>query len=224
MQIDDRLPDDLVIRNVEINVVVGAQAGGAPVDLHDFGEAIAHLQPVAHFVGPADLQRDAGNNSAEKILSGKAEDDGRDAGAGEKALELGFSVINEAEDEKQRDEENEESNHLAQEMRNGRLPLLFEIIIPEVTIDESDHHDGAHENKHGADVLPKLQRHAVGPDRRVKGCGDAEQLEQHTQPHARPALQERPIESVKKKVTKKIEATVTAALCVSSKVVNMLLA
>ena len=56
MKVDDRLPDDLVVGNVEINGVIGAQTGGAPVDLHHFGEAIADLQPVADLVGPADLQ------------------------------------------------------------------------------------------------------------------------------------------------------------------------
>ena len=65
MQVDDGFPDDFVVWNVEVNTVVCTQAGGAPVDLHDFGEAIAHLQPVAYLVGPANLQRDAGKDSAE---------------------------------------------------------------------------------------------------------------------------------------------------------------
>ena len=43
MQIDDGFPDDFVVWNVEVNAVVGAQTGGAPVDLHDFGEAFANL-------------------------------------------------------------------------------------------------------------------------------------------------------------------------------------
>src|SRR6202040_132832 len=68
MEIDDGGPNDLVVRNIEINVVVRAQAGGSPVDLHHFGESISHLQPVAHFVRPVDLDRHAGNDSAEEIL------------------------------------------------------------------------------------------------------------------------------------------------------------
>jgi hypothetical protein len=32
-----------LFRNIEVNAVIGAQAGGAPVDLHDFGEAFTYL-------------------------------------------------------------------------------------------------------------------------------------------------------------------------------------
>lgn len=38
--------------------------------------------------------------------------------------------------------------------------------------------------------MPELQRHAVGPNCGVKRGGDAEQLEQNAQTHARPALEE----------------------------------
>ena len=56
VQINNRLPYDLVVGDVEINGVVRAETGGAPVDLHHFGEAIADLQPVADLVRTADLQ------------------------------------------------------------------------------------------------------------------------------------------------------------------------
>src|SRR6266478_3286476 len=46
MEIDDRLFNDLVVWNVEINGIVRAQPGRAPVDLHHFGEALAELHPV----------------------------------------------------------------------------------------------------------------------------------------------------------------------------------
>ena len=65
MEVDDHLTNHLVVRNIEVDVVVGAQPGGAPVDLHDFSEALAYLQPVAYFVRSIDLQGDAGNDPAE---------------------------------------------------------------------------------------------------------------------------------------------------------------
>jgi hypothetical protein len=43
VQIDDGFPDDFVVWNVEVNAVVRAQTGRAPVDFHDFGEAFANL-------------------------------------------------------------------------------------------------------------------------------------------------------------------------------------
>jgi hypothetical protein len=43
MQINDRLLNDFVVGDVEIDAVVSAQTGGTPVDLHDFGEAFINL-------------------------------------------------------------------------------------------------------------------------------------------------------------------------------------
>ncbi len=43
MEIDDGGANDLVVRDVEIDVVVGAEPGGTPVDLHHFSEAVADL-------------------------------------------------------------------------------------------------------------------------------------------------------------------------------------
>src|SRR5438105_13143808 len=63
VQIDDGLPDDLAVWNVEVNAVVGAQTGGAPVDLHVFGKALADLSPVADPNGPATLIRNAATTS-----------------------------------------------------------------------------------------------------------------------------------------------------------------
>ena len=65
MEIDDRVARDLVVRDVEINPVVGAQPGGTPVDLHDLGEAVLDMEPITDLVRFADLERDAGDNPAE---------------------------------------------------------------------------------------------------------------------------------------------------------------
>ena len=55
-KIDDSVLDDLAVRNVEINVVVGAEPRGAPVDLAHFAVGIAKLQPVADLIGAVNLQ------------------------------------------------------------------------------------------------------------------------------------------------------------------------
>ena len=75
---------------------------------------------------------------SEKVLASKAEDDSGDTRTREKALELGFSVIAEAEDEKKSDEKNDEGKDLAQNVRDGCLPLLFEVEVPEIMIGEGD--------------------------------------------------------------------------------------
>ena len=65
MEVDDRVARDLVVRDVEINAVVGPEPGRAPVDLHHFGVALLDVEPVADLVGLADLERDAGDDAAE---------------------------------------------------------------------------------------------------------------------------------------------------------------
>jgi len=50
MQVNDRGLDDLVIRNVEINGVVGAEPRGAPVDLADFAVSFSKLSTSPDFV------------------------------------------------------------------------------------------------------------------------------------------------------------------------------
>jgi len=95
-------------------------------------------QPIAYAKRPANLQLNAGNNSSEKVLSGKTDNDSDDARTREKPLELGFSMIAEAEDEQKSDEENQQGKDLAQNVRNGGLPLLFEVEVPEKMIGERD--------------------------------------------------------------------------------------
>src|SRR5204863_277219 len=74
------------IGNGEVNSVVRPQPGRAPVDLHHLGEPVLDIEPVPDFVGLADLQRDARDDSPEKILGRKADDDRDNSGAGEQAF------------------------------------------------------------------------------------------------------------------------------------------
>ena len=72
VQINDLVAHHLVVRDVEINVVVGAKPGGTPVDLTHFAVGVAHLQPVTDLIGPVNLNRYAANDSGEQILSGES--------------------------------------------------------------------------------------------------------------------------------------------------------
>ena len=137
----------------------------------------------------ANLQLNAGNNSSEKVLSGKTDNDSDDARTREKALELGFSVIAEAEDKQKSDEENQQGKDLAQNVRNGRLPLLFEVEVPQVPVNECDDDDSACQDEQRGDVMLQLHRQPVRPDGGVKGRGDTKQLEEHTETHTRPPLE-----------------------------------
>ena len=142
VQINDGRADDLVIRNIEVNVVVRAQTRRAPVDLHDLGKAFADLEPIARFVGLIDLQRHAGDDTAEEILGRKGEDDGSGAGGGEEAAQLSFRMVAEAQDKEERNQENDECDYFAEKLWDDRLATLFEIKIPEVAIDQRDYHRG----------------------------------------------------------------------------------
>ena len=184
MQIDDRLADDLVIRDVEVNRVVRAQAGRAPVDLHDLGKVFADLEPIAHFVGLVDLQRHAGDDAAEEILGRKGEDDGGGAGGGEEAAQLSFRVVAEAQDKEERDQENDERDYFAEKLRDDRLATLFEIKIPEIAIDQRDHHRSAQEDQRGADMIAPAQIEPVNPGRGVEAEGEGKELEKDAERNA----------------------------------------
>src|SRR5207248_10501879 len=189
MGIDNRSAGDRVVRNVEVSPVVGSEPRRAPVDFHDFGEAVLDVEPVAHFVRPADLQRDAGDDSAEKILRREAKDDGEDARAGEKTLELRFGVVNNAQHDQERDKVNEKRNDLTEELGNRGLTFLFEVDVPEVTIEERHDESSSEEDGGGIDMFAPFDVHAVEKDRGVECQGETEELERNTEAHAGAPLQ-----------------------------------
>src|SRR4030095_9776257 len=110
----------------------------APVDLHDLGKAFTDLEPIAYFVGLVDLHRHAGNDTAEKILGRKGEDDGSGAGSREKTAQLALGVIAKAKHKEEGDQENYERDQFPQKLWDDRLAALFEIKIPEIAIDQRD--------------------------------------------------------------------------------------
>src|SRR6478736_3290282 len=108
MQVDERLADDLVIRDVEVNRVVRPEASRAPIDLHDLGKLFTDLKPIADLVRLVDLQRHAGDDATKEILGRESEDDGGGAGGREEATQLSFRMVAEAQDKEERDQENDE--------------------------------------------------------------------------------------------------------------------
>ena len=188
MQIDDRLADDLVIRDVEVNRVVRPEAGRAPIDLHDLGKVFAHLEPIADLVGLVDLQRHAGDDAAEEILGRESEDDGGGAGGREEATQLSFRMVAEAQNKEERDQENDERDQLAEKLRDDRLAALFEIKIPEITIDQRDHHRSAQKDQCGAGMIAPAQIEPVDPGRGVEAEGEGKELEKDAERNASASL------------------------------------
>jgi hypothetical protein len=131
------------------------------------------------------LQLNAGDNSSEKVLSGKTDNDSDDARTREKALELGFSVIAEAEDKQKSDEENQEGKDLAQNVRNGGLPLLLEVEVPEIMVRESDDESRTKQDQRGANVLAPIGLDAINGDGGIEREGETEGLEEQSKRHLR---------------------------------------
>ena len=73
-EIDDCAADDRRIGDVEVMVVIGAQAGRAPVDLDDLGVLVFDDEPVARLERLADLEGNARDDIPEQILHGPADD------------------------------------------------------------------------------------------------------------------------------------------------------
>ena len=181
MQIGDGLPGELVIRDVEVDPVVGAKADRAPVDFHDLGVSDPDLQPVTDAEGSIDLKRSAGNDPPEEVLAGEAEDDGDDPGSGEEGLQLALRMVSDAEDNEDCDEKDEQRHDFADEMRDWDLPALFEIEIPDVTIDQRHENAGAEEKEHGPHVVSPRGMNSGVNNGCVKGENQAEKLERRTE-------------------------------------------
>src|SRR4051794_34862647 len=169
MEVDDLVAHHLVVRDVEIDVVVGAEPGGTPVDLTHLPIGVAHLQPVADLVGPIDLNRYAPNDSGKKILSGKAKDDCNNAGTCQESFQLGLGVIAVTQNKKQYDQEDDSAGYLPQEMRNRCLPFIFEIKIPNVAVNQSNDQCSAKQNRSRPNMIAPGRMNSVHSDRGIEG-------------------------------------------------------
>src|SRR6266853_3333446 len=183
VKIDDRMANHLVVRDIEINAVVCAQPRRAPVNLHYFGKALAHLQPVTDFVGPVNLDRYAADDPGKQILPRKSDDDCDYPGAREQAFQLRFGVITGTQDKEKRDQKNDPADNLTKKMRDQCLPFLFEIEIPNVPIDQSDHERCAQQDNGCADMISPGRVHAVKSEGGVERKRQTEEPEQEPKPH-----------------------------------------
>ena len=169
MQINDLVAHHLVVRDVEINVVVRAEPGGTPVDLTHFGKALPYLQPVTDLIGPINLNGYSANDSGEEILSGKADNDCDHPGPCQQSFQLCFGVVAVTQNKEQDDQEDDSADDLTQKMRNGCMPLLFEIKVPNVPINESDDQCSAEQNCCCTNMIAPWCINSVSGNRGVEG-------------------------------------------------------
>ena len=192
MQIDDGLPDDLVVWDVEVDGVVRAQARRAPVDLHHFRKAFSYLEPIAYLVRAVDLERHASDDAAKKVLCGKGENDRCRAGSSEQTTQLAFRVIANAEHEEKGDEENEQRTQLTQKLRDDRLAALLEIKIPKITVDQRDDDCGAEEDDRRPDVIPPAQIEPIDPGAGIRAQSKGKELKEDANTLTGPPFQQAP--------------------------------
>ena len=101
-----------------------------------------------------------------------------------------FGVVNNAQHDQERDKVNEKRNDLTEELGNRGLTFLFEVDVPEVTIEERHDESSGEEDGGGIDMFAPLDVHAVEKNRGVKCQCETEKLERNSEAHAGAPLQE----------------------------------
>ena len=194
-EIRDGGADDRLVRDVEVDVVVGAQPGGAPVHLDDFGVLLVHDEPVAGLEGLADLERDAGDDIGERLLHGKAEHHRRRARRGEGRRDVRGVAKVEQDPEQRRDEE-QHGEDLPEEFRGLDLLLALEPALPEIPVHECQDEEGReHCNRRSEMPHPRPMLRAVNAcdeQRQPDGQRHGEELIHHAERDAVTALQPAP--------------------------------
>src|SRR4029453_1308097 len=153
VQIDDLVANHLVVWDVEINVVIRTEPSGTPVDLAHFGVGVAYLQPIPDLIGPINLDRYAADNPGKEILSSEAKDDCDNARAGQQSFEVRLGMVAVTQDKQQYNQENDPAGNLTEKMRYRRLSFLFEIKIPNGTINQRDNQRRAQQNYSCTDMI-----------------------------------------------------------------------
>src|ERR1700730_720855 len=90
-------------------------------------------------------------------------------------------MIDEAENEKQRDDENDERDDLTQKVRNRRLFAPFKVNVPNVTIDQRNDERAAQQDCCSTDMHAPRRLQSVDSQRRVKCECQTEKLIQNSQ-------------------------------------------
>ena len=93
-------------------------------------------------------------------------------------------MIAEAQHQEEGDQENDECDQFAKELRDDRLTTLFEIKIPEIAIDQRDYHRGTQEDQRGAGMIAPAQIEPVNPGRGIEAEGEGKELEKDAERNA----------------------------------------
>src|SRR5262249_11421409 len=120
-------------------------------------------------IWPIDLDRYATNDSGKEILSSEAENDRNNAGARQQSFQLCLSVIAVTQNKQQDDQEDEAADYFAQKMRNRRATVLFEIQIPNVTINQSNNQCSAQQDRCCSYVIAPGCVNSINGNRGVEG-------------------------------------------------------
>ena len=145
------------------------------------------------------MQRHSGDHAAEHVLSREGERDRGDAGNGEEPFQLILRVITDAQDEEESDQKNDQRHQFAQKFWNRGLASLFEIEIPEIAIDQCDHHSGAEQSESGADMISPADIDSVNPKRGIEGEGEREELKENSEAHTGAPFKQTPEREGKEK-------------------------
>jgi len=79
VEVDDGLPGDIAIRDLDADIIVRSQPRRAPVDFNDLGIPVIDKQPVSMEVGFAHLQGYPRDNIADQVLRRQTQDDRRNS-------------------------------------------------------------------------------------------------------------------------------------------------
>src|SRR4030088_129079 len=98
-------------------------------------------------------------------------------------------------------------------MRDRRFLSLFEIPIPDVTIDQRHHEGCAQKNDGGADMISPIGVHAVNGESGIESEGETKELVKNAEPHPSAPFQNSPERERDKKSGAKNEHRDDRSLC-----------
>ena len=135
------------------------------------------------------MQRHAGDDPAEQILSGEPENDRSGPRGRQQSCQPLVSAITVPQHDQQRDQVDKKRDNLPGKMRDGRLLFLFEIEIPDVTIDQRDDEGGAQEDERSSNVIAQIESDAIRPQRGVSSERQTKKPIQNAEANAGAPLQ-----------------------------------
>ena len=155
------------------------------------------------FYGLTDLS-EMPATSAEEFLQAASENDRQDSGTGEQRHQSAPGLVDQAEDDQDRDQDDAEACHLPKQDRDRRLAFLFEVSLPEVAVENRDDKKAAEQNN-GRSRFPKAGLEAVKRDGGIGGQRETEELIEKTRRTPARRFSSRPKKSAAKTVPRKIK-------------------